>query len=101
MFDIKKLALSSGFTFAIMFFIRKMFILLVTFAGFMSKSAFMLGRSGMISSEEIMMVYPKGGIGFGCTASWSGIIVGTLWFFVVGYVSGLLFGWFYNKLTVK
>ena len=101
MFDIKKLALSSAFTFAIMFFIRKMFILIITFAGFMPRSAFMLGRSGMISSEEIMMVYPKGGIGFGCTTSWVGIIVGTLWFFGVGYVTGWLFAWFYNKFTAK
>ena len=101
MFDTKKLAFASAFTFAVMFFLKKMFILFVTMIGFMPKFALMFGRSGMVGSEEVMMVYEKGGIGFGCTASWGGIFVGTLWFFVVGYISGLLFGWFYNKLTVK
>ena len=67
----------------------------------MPQCALMLGRSGMVGSEEIMMVYQKGGVAFGCTTSWAGIIVGTFWFFVVGYISGLLFGWFYNKLSAK
>ncbi|MBD3231217.1 hypothetical protein GF322_00990, partial [Candidatus Dependentiae bacterium] len=97
MFNIKKFALALAVTFSIMFLLKKIFILLIAMAGFMPKCALIMGRAGMVGSDEMMMVYEKGVIGFGCTASWLGLFMGLIWFFVVGYVAGWIFAWSYNR----
>jgi len=60
---------------------------------------FILGLHAMYVGTSEEMVELFGTIYIGYHATWSGVLIGTLWGFVDALVGGLIFAWIYNGIN--
>lgn len=77
--NIKAFALTCGILWGLLVLLATWFLLIMNSPG--------------TSMGKLGVVY------FGYTYSWLGGIIGLIWGFVDGLISGAIFAWLYNKLT--